>query len=56
MATIDRIDTGFSAWTPSTAGIATEDETYVGRHRRPSTAAKIFSLHRLLYAARHRAH
>ena len=55
MATIDRIDTGYAAWTPSSAGIATDDETYVGRHRRPSTSAKTFSLHRMFYAARHRS-
>ncbi|WP_375503333.1 hypothetical protein [uncultured Jatrophihabitans sp.] len=55
MATIDRIDTGYTAWTPSSAGIATEDDTYVGRHRR-SDAGKTFSLHRMFYTARHRSH
>ena len=39
MATIDRIDTGYTAWTPSSAGITTEDETYVGRHRRPGQSS-----------------
>lgn len=56
MATIERIDTGYAAWTPTSAGIRTEDESYVGRHRRRNTAAKTFSLHRLFYAARHRLH
>ena len=56
MATIDRIDTGYTAWTPASAGILTEDETYVGRHRRPSASSKTFSLHRMFYTARHRAH
>ena len=56
MATIDRIDTGYTAWTPSSAGITTEDETYVGRHRRPGTSTKSFSLHRMFHAARHRRH
>jgi hypothetical protein len=55
MATIDRIDTGYTAWTPSTAGIATEDDTYVGRHRRPGTGARTFSLHRMFRTARHRS-
>lgn len=56
MATIDRIDTGYTAWTPSNAGIVTEDDTYIGRHRRPATAGRTFSLHRLFYTARHRSH
>ena len=55
MATVDRIDPAYTAWTPSAAGIATEDEGYVGRHRKPG-AARGFSLHRMFYAARHRAH
>ena len=55
MATIDRIDTGYTAWTPSTAGLTTEDDSYIGRHRRPGTASRTFSLHRMLHTARHRA-
>ncbi len=55
MATIDRIDTGYTAWTPSAAGITTEDETYIGRHRRPGTSGKSFSLGRMFHTARHRA-
>ena len=55
MATIDRIDTGYTAWTPSSSGIATEDESYVGRHRKPNVGGKTFSLGRMLYSARHRA-
>lgn len=53
MATVDRIDTGYTAWTPSSADIAIEDESYAGRHRKPDTG-RIFSFHRMLYAARHR--
>lgn len=53
MATIDRIDTGYTAWTPSSAGIATEDEVYTGRHRKPDNG-RTFSFHRLFYTVRHR--
>lgn len=53
MATLDRIDPAYTAWTPSAAGIAIEDDEYVGRHRRPTTG-RGFSLHRLFYTAKHR--
>ena len=55
MATIDRVDPAYTAWTPSAAGIRTEDETYVGRHRRPDMA-RVFSIIRMFYSARHRRH
>ena len=53
MATIDRIDPAYAPWSPSTAGYtATEDEEYVGRHRR--MVARRFSFVRMFYSARHR--
>jgi hypothetical protein len=52
MATIDRIDPGFSAWTPSAAGLAAEEDEYVGRHRRPN--GRTLSIMRMLYSPRHR--
>jgi hypothetical protein len=52
MATLDRVEPAFTTWTPSTAGLVTEDEDYVGRHRKPQ--GRTFSLHRMFYAARHR--
>jgi hypothetical protein len=53
MATLDRIEPAFTPWTPSAAGLTTEDEDYVGRHRRPSN--RVFSLMRMFYTPRHRA-
>jgi hypothetical protein len=53
MATIDRVGPAYTAWTPSAAGLATEDETYVGKHRKPGVS-RTFSLTRLFYVARHR--
>jgi hypothetical protein len=53
MATIDRIDPAYVPWTPSAAGLATEDEQYVGRHRKRQ-ALRMMSLVRLFYVARHR--
>jgi hypothetical protein len=53
MATVDRIDPVYTAWSPSAAGLATDDEEYVGRHRR-SDLARAFSFTRLFYVARHR--
>lgn len=55
MATLDRIDPAYTAWSPSRAGIATEDEIYIGKHRRP-TGVKRLSLTAMFYTARHRAH
>jgi hypothetical protein len=54
MATLDRIEPAYTPWTPSSAGIATEEETYTGRHRRPDLGGKTFSLHRMFYTAKHR--
>jgi hypothetical protein len=53
MATIERIDPAYTAWTPSAAGLVTEDEGYIGRHRAPDLA-RHFSLRQLFYTARHR--
>ncbi|MEO9139036.1 MAG: hypothetical protein ABI345_08210 [Jatrophihabitans sp.] len=53
MATLERIDPAYTAWTPSAAGLATEEETYVGRHRGRSRT-RGFSLTRMFYSARHR--
>jgi hypothetical protein len=52
MATVDRVEPAFTTWTPSTAGLVTDDEEYVGRHRKPH--GRGFSLHRMFYSARHR--
>jgi hypothetical protein len=54
MATLERIESVYTPWTPSAAGIATEDEEYAGRHRRPG--GRRMSLHRIFYTARHRRH
>jgi hypothetical protein len=55
MATLDRIEPAYTAWTPTASGIVTEDEEYIGRHRRP-TRGRGFSLHKMFYTARHRTH
>ena len=52
MATLDRIEPTYTPWTPSTSGLITEDEEYVGRHRRPSSRG--FSFTRMFYAPKHR--
>jgi hypothetical protein len=53
MATLDRIEPAYKPWTPSTAGLATDDEEYVGRHRKPG--GRSFSLMRMFYVPKHRA-
>ena len=53
MATVDRIAPGYTAWTPSAAGIETESETYVGRHRRPG-GVRGLAMVRMFYRPRHR--
>lgn len=53
MATIERVQPAYPAWTPSSPGIATGDEVYVGKHRKPHTW-RALSLSRLFYVARHR--
>lgn len=52
MATLDRIDPAYTPWSPSAAGMATEDELYLGRHRR--TGARRLSLTALFYTGKHR--
>jgi hypothetical protein len=54
MATLDRIEPAYKPWSPSAAGLVTDDEAYVGRHRRPG--ARSLSLLRMFYTPRHRAH
>ncbi len=53
MATIDRIQPAFTTWTPSAAGLATEDEVYTGRHRKPGRRS--LSMLQMFYRPRHRA-
>ena len=52
MATLERIEPAYRPWTPSTAGLAIEDEDYTGRHRKPG--GRGFSLSRMFYTPRHR--
>jgi hypothetical protein len=54
MATLDRIDPAYTAWSPSAAGLVIEDEDYIGRHRKP-TGGRGFSLTRMFYTAKHRS-
>ncbi|MGI8679817.1 MAG: hypothetical protein ACR2LX_14280 [Jatrophihabitans sp.] len=54
MATLDRVDPAYTAWTPSAAGIATDDEDYIGRHRKRS-GVRGLSLRRMFYLPRHRS-
>lgn len=59
MTTVDRVE--FRAWppasaaTPATVGThaATDEELYVGKHRKPG--ARALSLLRMFYSPRHRA-
>jgi hypothetical protein len=55
LATLDRIEPAYTAWTPSASGIGViEDDEYIGRHRKPGVRRlAIFSL---FYTARHRRH
>ena len=54
MATLDRIEPAYTPWTPSTAGLVTEDdEPYVGKHRKPG--GRFLSVFRMFYSPRHRA-
>ena len=55
MATLDRIDPAYTTWTPSAAGLTTEDSDdtdYVGRHRK--AGSRRLSLTAMFYAGRHR--
>ena len=53
MTTLDRIEPAYTPWTPSAAGLATEEEEYVGKHRKPN--GRSFSLTRMFYTPKHRA-
>jgi hypothetical protein len=53
MATLDRIEPAYKPWSPSAAGLVTDDEDYIGRHRRPG--GRSMSLLRMFYSPRHRA-
>ena len=52
MATLDRIEPAYTPWTPSAAGLAVEDEEYVGKHRRPGL--RRWSVVAMFYAGKHR--
>ena len=54
MAILQRIEPAYTTWTPSAAGLVTDDDEYAGRHRKPARG-RLFSLHRMFYSARHRA-
>jgi hypothetical protein len=52
VTTADRIDpVGYRAWAAPV--VLADDEHYVGKHRQ--LGRKSFSLHRMIYTARHRA-
>jgi hypothetical protein len=53
MATLERVEPAYKPWTPSSAGLVTDGEEYIGRHRKPS--GRSFSLTRMFYTAKHRA-
>jgi hypothetical protein len=53
MATLDRIEPAYTPWTPSAAGLVTDDPEYVGRHRK--LGVRRVSLRAMFYTARHRA-
>lgn len=52
MATLDRIEPAYTPWTPSAAGLVTEGEDYIGKHRKPG--ARGLSLLRMFYTPKHR--
>jgi hypothetical protein len=52
MATLDRIEPAYTPWTPSAAGLATEDDDYVGKHRK--SGLRRLSALAMFYAPRHR--
>ena len=54
MATLDRIEPVYTPWTPSAAGLAIEDEEYVGKHRKPGIGIRSLGLMRMFYKPRHR--
>lgn len=53
MATLDRIEPVYTPWSPSAAGLAIEDDEYVGKHRKPGI--RPLGLLRMFYKPRHRA-
>jgi hypothetical protein len=53
MATLDRIEPAYTPWSPSAAGLVTDDETYVGKHRKPGS--RLLALRAMFYVGRHRA-
>jgi len=53
MATLERIEPTYTAWAPSAAGLVTEDDEYVGKHRKPGM--RTLSVLRMFYSGKHRA-
>jgi hypothetical protein len=52
MTTLDRIESAYTPWTPSAAGLAIEDDDYVGRHRKPGV--RRISVLAMFYSPKHR--
>jgi hypothetical protein len=53
MATLDRIEPAYTAWTPSASGLGViDDEEYVGKHRKPGNRRR--SIFAMFYVGRHR--
>ena len=63
MATVDRIDPAYVPWSPAASGfsseqpttrtsVGTDEDEYVGRHRRPGVRRANFL--RMFYGGRHR--
>jgi hypothetical protein len=52
MATLDRIEPAYTPWTPSAAGVATEDDEYVGKHRK--SGMRRLSIFSMFYSGKHR--
>jgi hypothetical protein len=53
VATLDRIDPAYTPWTPTASGMATEAESYTGRHR-VANARRASMLRMMFYTPRHR--
>ena len=51
MAILQRVESVYTPWTPSAAGLATEEE-YVGRHRKPGL--RRIGLLSMFYTGAHR--
>lgn len=51
MATLDRIEPAYKPWTPSAAGLGTDDADYIGRHRR--LGMRRVSFFAMFYRPRH---